>query len=72
MTDKLRLEIIEQNPIGCGLEGFRASFKSVCKSKGVSCALDALGQLDHEGRICTTEMSHALLSGKQRRPESRL
>jgi hypothetical protein len=49
MADRSRLEIIKQNPIGKGLEGFRALYGSVCNSKSIPCASDTLDQLDDEG-----------------------
>ncbi|KAL2168365.1 hypothetical protein VTG60DRAFT_7343 [Thermothelomyces hinnuleus] len=48
MAEQSRSEIIEKNPIGNGLEGFRASYRSVCNSKSIPCTFDALGQLDLE------------------------
>lgn len=44
MAHQPRLEIVEQNPMGNSLEGFRASHKSVCNSMRVSCTLNALDQ----------------------------
>ncbi|KAL3584588.1 hypothetical protein FPOAC2_14368 [Fusarium poae] len=40
--------IIEDNPIGDGLNAFRASFKSICEGASVPCTLDALEQLSQE------------------------
>ncbi|KAL2192746.1 hypothetical protein P885DRAFT_64684 [Corynascus similis CBS 632.67] len=60
-----RSEIIKQHPIGNGLEGFRALYRSVCDSKSIPYTFDALGQLDLEGRIGTTSISHTLLTGMQ-------
>ena len=65
MADQPRLKIIEQNPIRNGLEGFRASYQSVCNSKRVSSTPDALDQLDLEGRMSTTSMPYALLTSMQ-------
>ncbi len=44
MTDQ-RSKIIEQNPIGNGLDVVRASFNSICEGGSP----DALGQLGHDG-----------------------
>ncbi|KAH6869569.1 hypothetical protein B0T10DRAFT_418334 [Thelonectria olida] len=41
-------KIIEDNPIGNGLDAFRASFNSICKGAGISCTPDALDQLGQE------------------------
>ncbi|KAK4237599.1 dual serine/threonine and tyrosine protein kinase [Achaetomium macrosporum] len=41
-ADQPRSEIIKQNPIGNGFEGFRASYKPVCNSKSIPCTPDAL------------------------------
>ncbi|KAL2015068.1 hypothetical protein VTK56DRAFT_6412 [Thermocarpiscus australiensis] len=69
MADQRRLKISEQNPIGNDLEGFRASYKSVCNSKRVSCTLDALGQLDLED---VKNLALDLLSALQTLRASRL
>ncbi|WPJ63262.1 hypothetical protein SMAC4_13633 [Sordaria macrospora] len=52
MTDRAQAlvldqqQIIQDHPIGTGLDAFRASFESVCKDRGISCpAPDALSQL---------------------------
>lgn len=46
MADQARSEIIEDNPIGNGLDAVRVSFfASVCKSANFFCTPDALGQL---------------------------
>ncbi|GKU12502.1 unnamed protein product, partial [Fusarium langsethiae] len=41
-------KIIEDNPIGDGLNAFRASFKLICEGASVPCTLDALEQLSQE------------------------
>lgn len=41
-----RLEIIRDNPIGNGLDAFRASFSTVYADRTISRNPDALGQLD--------------------------
>ncbi|KAK3364743.1 hypothetical protein B0T24DRAFT_418960 [Lasiosphaeria ovina] len=43
-----RSKIISDNPIGNGLDAFRASFRSACESANVSCTLDTLEQLGQE------------------------
>lgn len=49
MADQARSRVIEDNPIGNGLDTFRALFKSTCEGRGISRARDALDQLDQEG-----------------------
>ncbi|KAK3305105.1 uncharacterized protein B0T15DRAFT_531357 [Chaetomium strumarium] len=46
--NQLQLEIIEQNPIGNGLEGFRTYYISVCNSKSIPYTPDTLDLLDDE------------------------
>ncbi|KAK3384287.1 hypothetical protein B0T24DRAFT_516412, partial [Lasiosphaeria ovina] len=48
MADQPRSEIIKDNPIGKGLDAFRASFSSICEGASVSCTPDALEQLGQE------------------------
>ncbi|KAK0704195.1 hypothetical protein B0T21DRAFT_397094 [Apiosordaria backusii] len=48
MTDQLQSKIIDENPIGNGLDAFRASFNSICKGALISCTPDALEQLGQE------------------------
>ncbi|KAK4151065.1 hypothetical protein C8A00DRAFT_45663 [Chaetomidium leptoderma] len=48
MADYTQSEIIKQNPIGSGLEGFRASYRSVYNSRSLPYVLDTLDQLDDE------------------------
>ncbi|KAK0722221.1 serine/threonine-protein kinase Sgk2 [Lasiosphaeria miniovina] len=43
-----RLKVINDNPIGKGLDAFRTSFTSICEGAAVSCTADALEQLDQE------------------------
>ncbi|KAG7134447.1 hypothetical protein HYQ45_007590 [Verticillium longisporum] len=43
-----RLNIIKDNPIGNGLDAFRASFVSVCEGADASRAPDAIDRLSHE------------------------
>ncbi|KAK4118470.1 hypothetical protein N657DRAFT_372242 [Parathielavia appendiculata] len=49
MAGQSRSEIIKRNPIGNGLDGFQASYRSVCSSKSIRYASDTLDQLDDEG-----------------------
>jgi hypothetical protein len=49
MADQARSEIIKDNPIGKGLDAFRASFTSVCENKSIPSTLDSLGKLGHDG-----------------------
>ncbi|RYP02126.1 hypothetical protein DL764_005961 [Monosporascus ibericus] len=48
MTDRPRSEILKENPIGKGLDIFRASFSSVCDDHNIPCSPDALDQLGRE------------------------
>ena len=50
MADPQWLKIIEQNPIGNGLDGFRASFRLVCKGRESLCPPGELEQLGGEGK----------------------
>ena len=56
MTDP-PLMIIENNPIGEGLDTFRASYNSLCDNAGVSRTRDALEQLGHEGENKSAALS---------------
>ncbi|KAF3768220.1 hypothetical protein M406DRAFT_109223 [Cryphonectria parasitica EP155] len=48
MADQSQSKIIESNPIGNGLDAFRASFSSICEGASVSCTPDALEQLSQD------------------------
>ncbi|OBS17289.1 hypothetical protein FPOA_12205 [Fusarium poae] len=48
MRNELQPEVIRDNPIGNGLDVFRASFDSICEGAGISCCSDALDELDQE------------------------
>lgn len=50
MADRSQPEIIKDNPIGNGLDTFRASFNLVCDGASISCTVDALDQLGQEGK----------------------
>ncbi|KAL2171516.1 hypothetical protein VTG60DRAFT_2684 [Thermothelomyces hinnuleus] len=69
MADRSRSEIIKQNPIGSGLDAFRASFGAVCASRGILCTRDALSQLDQED---IGNLTIGLLSALQSLPAARL
>ena len=49
MADQPRLKIIKDNPIGNGLDAFRASFNTVFADRTISDIPDALGRLEQEG-----------------------
>ncbi|KAG8664999.1 uncharacterized protein FPOAC1_012977 [Fusarium poae] len=48
MADQPRSKVIKENPIGKGLNAFRASFNSICEAESTLCPPDALDQLDQE------------------------
>ncbi|KAH7016047.1 uncharacterized protein B0I36DRAFT_368666 [Microdochium trichocladiopsis] len=48
MADLARSQIIKENPIGKGLDAFRASFSLICEGASVPCTPDSLGRLDRE------------------------
>ncbi|ORY58515.1 uncharacterized protein BCR38DRAFT_527535 [Pseudomassariella vexata] len=48
MTNQDHSKVITENPIGTGLDSFRASFNSTCGSRGISCSPDSLDRLDHD------------------------
>ncbi|KAF7856270.1 hypothetical protein EAF04_009798 [Stromatinia cepivora] len=48
MADQAWSKIIKDNPIGKGLDTFRASFTSVCEKQGIPVTLDSLGKLGHD------------------------
>ncbi|OCK91801.1 uncharacterized protein K441DRAFT_664410 [Cenococcum geophilum 1.58] len=50
MADGTRLEIIKANPIGKGLNAFRNSFESTCRSLAIS-GPDALYNIKGEGMV---------------------
>lgn len=61
MADQPRSKLIEKNPIGNGLDAFRASFNSTCERSSVSCGPDALEQLTLEGNGSS---GHIIVSGR--------
>ena len=50
MTDQPRSKIIKENPIGKGLDAFRASFHLICEGANVFPTYGALERLGQEGR----------------------
>ncbi|KAI1322072.1 hypothetical protein F5Y16DRAFT_413488 [Xylariaceae sp. FL0255] len=48
MADQSQSKIIQDNPIGSGLDTFLTSFNSICEDKGLSYSPDSLGQLSQE------------------------
>ncbi|KAH7636131.1 hypothetical protein B0T09DRAFT_33389 [Sordaria sp. MPI-SDFR-AT-0083] len=76
MTDRAQAlvldqqQIIQDHPIGTGLDAFRASFESVCKDRGISYPTpDALRQLDKKD---FQELAFSLLSTILILPTTRL
>jgi hypothetical protein len=49
MLDQQQLKVIETNPIGSGLDAFRAYFTSICEGAKVSSTPDSLERLSREG-----------------------
>ncbi|PMD53352.1 uncharacterized protein K444DRAFT_646753 [Hyaloscypha bicolor E] len=63
MTDQAQSEILENNPIGKGLDAFRTSFNSICEDTSISCTPDTLGQLTQEDiQTLTIGLLSALLN----------
>lgn len=50
MEDQSRSKIIAENPIGKGLDSFRAAFGRICESKGISCSPKSLDHLNRDGK----------------------
>ncbi|KAH7016034.1 uncharacterized protein B0I36DRAFT_41579 [Microdochium trichocladiopsis] len=48
MADQARSQIIKGNPIGKGLDAFRASFGLICEGASVPCTPDSLGRIGQE------------------------
>ena len=67
MADRLRSNIVEENPIGKGLDAFRAWFNSVCEGRSISSSPDALGRLGQEGKVaqlrCGAPLTGIQISG---------
>ncbi|KAK6859033.1 hypothetical protein PG995_004886 [Apiospora arundinis] len=59
MDDHVRSKIIAENPIGTGLDNFRATFERVCESKGISRSPESLDHLDRDD---LQELSIVILS----------
>ena len=51
MTNELQSKVIEDNPIGNGLDAFRGSFDSICEGAGIPCSPDALDKLGQDGNV---------------------
>ncbi|KAJ3453176.1 hypothetical protein MRS44_018831 [Fusarium solani] len=69
MGNQPQPKIIKDNPIGNGLDDFRASFNSICEGASISCtpdAFEALGQEDLRKLVL------AFLSVAQNLPAARL
>ncbi|KAK7229627.1 hypothetical protein V2G26_001797 [Clonostachys chloroleuca] len=62
-------KMIEDNPIGNGLDTFRALFDSICEERGISRSQSALDQLDQED---IQDLASSLLSALQILPVTRL
>ncbi|RSL54458.1 hypothetical protein CEP51_014708 [Fusarium floridanum] len=69
MGDQPQSKIIEDNPIGNGLDAFRGYFSSICEGARVSCTPDALEQLEQED---VQDLTSSLLSALQILPTTRL
>ncbi|KAK4097759.1 hypothetical protein N658DRAFT_260604 [Parathielavia hyrcaniae] len=69
MADQPRSTIIEDNPIGNGLDTFRASFSTVSTDRTISRVPDALGQLDQEA---LRKLTRAFLRAAQNLPTTNL
>ncbi|KAK8002234.1 ubiquitin thioesterase OTU1 [Apiospora arundinis] len=69
MEDQSRSKIIAENPIGKGLDSFRAAFGRICESKGISCSPKSL---DHLNRDDLQKLAIVILSALQGLRASRL
>ncbi|KAI8710295.1 Non-specific serine/threonine protein kinase [Fusarium sp. LHS14.1] len=58
MRNESQSKVIENNPIGNGLDAFRASFNLICEGADISCCPDALDELDQEGVASITLLQH--------------
>ncbi|KAM7218492.1 hypothetical protein V8F06_006096 [Rhypophila decipiens] len=73
MTDQPRSKIIEENPIGRGLDAFHTSFNLLCAKRKISGTADALGQLDREDiQGLTIDLLFDLLETLRNIPTTRL
>jgi hypothetical protein len=52
MNDQTQSEILENHPIGKGLDAFRTSFNSICKDRSISYTLDALAKKVRQSDVC--------------------
>ncbi|KAK3331540.1 hypothetical protein B0H66DRAFT_99091 [Apodospora peruviana] len=63
MTDQPRSKIMEENPVGRGLDAFHTSFNLPCAKRKISGTTDALGQLDQEDvQYLTLDLLSTLLN----------
>ncbi|KAK4034126.1 hypothetical protein C8A01DRAFT_19029 [Parachaetomium inaequale] len=62
MADQLQSNIIEDNPIGNGLDAFRASFHMVCTDRTISRVPDAAAWLMASGTKSSARMRSAATS----------
>ncbi|KAL5583899.1 hypothetical protein FOVSG1_015250 [Fusarium oxysporum f. sp. vasinfectum] len=69
MGNQPQSKIIEDNPIGNGIDAFRDYFSSICERAHLSCIPDALDQLEHED---VQDLASSLLSALQILPATRL
>ncbi|KAH7237825.1 hypothetical protein B0J15DRAFT_553838, partial [Fusarium solani] len=69
MRNELQSKVIEDNPIGNGLDVFRGSFDSICEGAGIPCSPDALDKLGQED---LQNVIFVLVSALQILPASRL
>ncbi|KAH8746941.1 serine/threonine-protein kinase Sgk2 [Diaporthe sp. PMI_573] len=69
MTDQPRSKVIKDNPIGKGLDAFRASFNSTCQVQSIPSSPDSLGRLGHDK---LQNIALVLLSTLQILPAARL
>ncbi|KAG9229575.1 hypothetical protein BJ875DRAFT_537638 [Amylocarpus encephaloides] len=68
MANKTRSEIIKANPIGKGLDAFRASFNPICEDRSLSCFLDVLARSRSLSVLETLPAARLLLSRTGRGP----
>ncbi|KAJ5559163.1 hypothetical protein N7461_003135 [Penicillium sp. DV-2018c] len=51
MADDAQARIIEENPIGSGLDPFLSSFNSICEARNLPCTSEAFNRLTQEGKL---------------------
>ncbi|RMI93704.1 hypothetical protein CDV36_016543, partial [Fusarium kuroshium] len=62
MRNESQSKVIEDNPIGNGLDAFRASFNSICEGASISSTPEVLEQLEQED---VQDLASSLLSALQ-------